>query len=238
MMAYVFDVDGTLTPSRGKMNKEFHDWFLNEFVPSNKVYLVTGSDYPKTVEQVGKEICESVEYVMNCSGNHIWRHGKEHMRSEWKLPEMMEEWLEAELANSTFPLRTGTHIEHRTGLCNFSIVGRGATMGERKLYKEFDESHEERSYIAKVFNENFVKHGVIAQVAGDTGIDIMEVGKDKAQVATFLYEENITFFGDKMEEGGNDWPLKKELDKKQGSQSVHVDSWEDTYECLKLMVYN
>ena len=79
MMSYVFDVDGTLTPSRGKMNKEFHDWFLNEFIPNNKVYLVTGSDYPKTVEQVGKQVCESVEYVMNCSGNHcgctLWQPG-------------------------------------------------------------------------------------------------------------------------------------------------------------------
>ena len=72
---FVFDVDGTLTPSRQKINSKFHDWFLN-FTNENYVYLVTGSDYPKTVEQLGKKLCENVERVYNCSGSDVWEKGK------------------------------------------------------------------------------------------------------------------------------------------------------------------
>ena len=74
MDRYVFDVDGTLTPSRGRMDEGFKRFFL-KFIKEPAVYLVTGSAYYKTVEQVTREVAESVEKVFNCSGNSIWRRG-------------------------------------------------------------------------------------------------------------------------------------------------------------------
>ena len=65
MNKFVFDVDGTLTLSRRKIDAVFQRWFL-EFCYDNNVYLVTGSDYPKTVEQVGTSIAENVKRVYNC----------------------------------------------------------------------------------------------------------------------------------------------------------------------------
>ena len=41
--AFIFDVDGTLTPSRQEMDKEFQKWFTG-FQEKNFPYLVTGSD--------------------------------------------------------------------------------------------------------------------------------------------------------------------------------------------------
>ena len=49
---FIFDVDGTLTPSRKQIDKEFAKFFLH-FCKTNYVYFVTGSDRDKTVEQVG-----------------------------------------------------------------------------------------------------------------------------------------------------------------------------------------
>jgi phosphomannomutase len=46
-MNFVFDVDGTLTPSRGQMDPEFKLWF-KLWIRHKPVYLVTGSDYAKT----------------------------------------------------------------------------------------------------------------------------------------------------------------------------------------------
>lgn len=43
---YVFDMDGTLTPSRQPMEKEFAKWF-KKFIDRNDAYLVTGSDLEK-----------------------------------------------------------------------------------------------------------------------------------------------------------------------------------------------
>ena len=49
---FIFDVDGTLTPSRGKIDPDFLQFMLY-FAGINDVYLVTGSDRDKTLEQVG-----------------------------------------------------------------------------------------------------------------------------------------------------------------------------------------
>jgi phosphomannomutase len=69
-IAYVFDVDGTLTPSRVRMNEEFRQEFL-AFQETNNTYLVTGSDYPKTLEQVGEEVISKAKLVFNCCGNEV-----------------------------------------------------------------------------------------------------------------------------------------------------------------------
>ena len=45
-MIYIFDIDGTLTPSRNPIDKEFKKQFIN-FCKYNKVWLVTGSDKDK-----------------------------------------------------------------------------------------------------------------------------------------------------------------------------------------------
>ena len=59
------------------------------------------------------------------------------------------------LEESNFPLRTGLHIEERVGMINFSVVGRNATVGERKLYVKYDKEHNERNVIADLFNKEF-----------------------------------------------------------------------------------
>ena len=50
---FIFDVDGTLTPSRGKIDPQFEEWF-KQFITLNTVCLVTGSDRLKTIEQIGE----------------------------------------------------------------------------------------------------------------------------------------------------------------------------------------
>ena len=50
MKKYIFDVDGTLTPSRKQIDEKFWVFFL-KFCCSNDVYLVTGSDRDTTVVQ-------------------------------------------------------------------------------------------------------------------------------------------------------------------------------------------
>ena len=47
-LEYIFDVDGTLTPSRGTIDPQFKKEFL-AFARTHNVYLVTGSDRPKTL---------------------------------------------------------------------------------------------------------------------------------------------------------------------------------------------
>ena len=48
---FIFDVDGTLTPSRRKMTKDFEKFF-SKWAEENTFYLVSGSDLEKMKEQV------------------------------------------------------------------------------------------------------------------------------------------------------------------------------------------
>ena len=54
MKKFIFDVDGTLTPSRKQMDIGFSSEFLI-FCCKYDTYFVTGSDKAKTVEQVGSD---------------------------------------------------------------------------------------------------------------------------------------------------------------------------------------
>jgi phosphomannomutase len=222
-MNYVFDVDGTLTPSREKINPEFHDFFL-KFCEKHTVYLVTGSDYEKTVEQLGEKICNAVEGVFNCSGNMLTRRGVVMYMNDFELLDTERIMLESHLRTSGFHVRTGNHIEKRIGCVNFSIVGRNATKVEREQYKEWDEATSERRKICDMLNSMFTRLECV--VGGETGIDIFLKGKDKSQIAKYVIP--FTFFGDKCEVGGNDHTIYLQAD-----HSHWVRDWQNTYQILK-----
>ena len=227
MNKFIFDVDGTLTPSRQKIDPEFEEFF-KAFIASNKVWLVTGSDYPKTLEQLGAEICESVVTVYNCSGNDVWHKGKRVNSKPFEAPEELYNLMNGWLQSSQFPLRCGNHIEERVGTINFSIVGRGAGSFSRREYVAWDTENRERETIAFQINSEFPD--ITATVGGETGIDIYRKGCDKSQILEdFNKNDKIFFFGDKMEPGGNDWPLAAKLNKQ---RCYNVKDWRDTMERL------
>jgi phosphomannomutase len=222
-MNFVFDVDGTLTPSRQCADNTFAKWFL-DFTKNNKVYLVSGSDYAKTLEQLGEDICNNVAGVYSCAGNALYVKGKELYSNSFDLTDDEYKFLETLLELSAYPERTGQHIEMRTGLCNFSIVGRGATYEQRQKYVRYDTAINERKNLAELINRQFPR--LEATVAGETGIDIYLCGKDKAQIADSV--SPFVFFGDKIEIGGNDYSIALRAKK-----FYRVDSWEDTFSILK-----
>ena len=220
-------MDGTLTPSRQVINPGFKVFFKT-FIQDNKVFLVTGSDYPKTVEQLGADICESVVTVYNCSGNDVWHRGKRVNSKPFEAPKELHDLMNGWLQGSPFPLRTGNHIEERVGTINFSIVGRNCTLQERKEYVAWDTENRERETIAFQINSEFPD--ITATVGGETGIDIYRKGCDKSQILEdFNKNDKIFFFGDKMNPGGNDWPLASKLNKQ---RCYNVKDWRDTWERL------
>lgn len=235
---FIFDVDGTLTPSRGIMDPEFKEFFL-DFMKREKCFLVTGSDYPKTVEQVGPEVTENVVCVYNCSGNDVFFKGKRVNCHDFNLPTDVRKFLEGYLQSSPFELRTGKHIEERRGLVNFSIVGRNATQEQRKAYVKHDQQFRERETIAYLINTQWPE--IAASVGGETGIDIHKRGADKSQILEdFNQDDEIHFFGDAMDPGGNDYPLYAALQYEHNShhrtRCYHIKDWQETYNYLKKMV--
>jgi phosphomannomutase len=222
-MNYVFDVDGTLTPSRDLIDSEFGSIFLN-FCKTHPVYIVTGSDYKKTEEQLGSDICYAVEGIFNCSGNVLTKRGIRIYQNIFVLTEQEREALEKETMISGFSVRTGNHIELRIGTVNFSIVGRNANKVQRQQYIEWDNATNERKIICQRLNSMFPRLDCV--VGGETGIDIFQKDKDKSQIAKYVYP--FTFFGDRCEVGGNDHTIYLLAD-----HAHWVANWENTYQILK-----
>lgn len=225
-MNYAFDVDGTLTPSRGQMVDDFKQWFL-KFCQSHNVYLITGSDYAKTQEQVGNDICCTTKAVYNCAGNAVYVNGLLTHKSDFKISDRLHNYLSDILHSHMYKIRTGNHIEQRIGLCNFSIVGRGANQKQRADYVAYDKTTSDRAMLVDLINSHFPE--VEATAGGETGVDIYQRGKDKSQVAEKITP--FTFFGDAIYPGGNDYTIAKLAEK-----YYHVSSWQETYKILKGLV--
>ena len=121
---YIFDVDGTLTPSRQKMDEDFSRFFLH-FCTMNSVYLVTGSDREKTLEQVGSLIYKTCKRVYNCSGSDVYVSSRNVYRDTWTLPILARQFLKQCVEEEDFNIRTGNHIEERPGMINYSLVAPG-----------------------------------------------------------------------------------------------------------------
>mgnify|MGYP001230551280 FL=1 len=226
MKKLIFDVDGTLTPSRGKIDPEFSPLFW-ELTKSEAVYLVTGSDRQKTIEQVTPEIYNSCKRVYNCSGSDVYEGGNNVYRDDWELPERVERFLQDELDFSQFPIRNGNHIEKRPGGVNFSILGRDPDPFKgRDEYIKWDKIHTERLFIAHRLRYQFPD--ITVALGGQTGVDIGPQGSDKSQILRdFSKDDEIHFFGDRMEAGGNDHSLGEAV-KEMGGYPHHVKDWEDT----------
>ena len=232
MKKFIFDVDGTLTPSREEIVHEFWSFFLI-FCRHNDVYLVTGSDREKTVEQLGLDICHTAKRLYNCSGSDVYEKDKNVYRDDWKLPKDVEMHLQDELVFSDFPLRNGNHIERRPGGVNFSILGRDPNpMKGRKEYISWDKIHGERDYIARRLVYNFPD--LTVALGGQTGIDIGPKGADKSQILRdFSKDDDIHFFGDRIEKGGNDHTLAMAIVDNMMGTAYNVEDWRETRTILE-----
>ena len=222
--AYIFDVDGTLTPSRQSMDSQFKEWFLL-FQNRLPVYLVTGSDFPKTLEQLGQEVVDRAQYIFNCCGNEV-RRTEILYKSSWKPSDSLLEELQLVLNETAFPIKTGNHIEIRTGMLNFSIVGRNADLSQRKEFFEYDQKTQTRESISQYLQARYPECGF--SIAGETGIDIYERDHHKGQIKKWIKEDRIIFFGDRTEPGGNDYEIARLSD------NVHqVEDWKETFAILR-----
>jgi phosphomannomutase len=227
--AYLFDIDGTLTLPRQRMDPEFAGFFI-QFAKDNIVYLSTGSDRPKALEQVGSEIMNACRGVFTCCGNEFWEGEKLVYEREFYPGIRLVNFLKDCVEKSSFPTKAGRHLEYRKGMLNFSVVGRNATREERASYSEWDAKHREREEIANTIIAKRERFGMIdVSVGGEISIDIYPVGRDKSQSVTTVRQLHglpIVFMGDKMKPNGNDYPAVKALI--EGDLACEVSSWQQT----------
>lgn len=243
---YLFDVDGTLTPAKACIDDNFRSIFL-KWMKNKEVYIVSGGSFVRIVDQLGDEIVNKTEGVFACMGNIFYRQ-VENINptgfNEWqivyenkfKAPPGLYRDLDTIVYNSHYDVKTRNHYEMRTGMVNFSIVGRNATDSQRKDYAAYDAEEQERAHIVEELKEKYPQLDFV--IGGAVSIDIFNIGNDKSQVIERYLEEalehnKIHFVGDRIPFPGNDYSLAIALQQHPNGATYEVESWQDTAKLLK-----
>ena len=236
---FIFDVDGTLTPSRLRMTEEFAKFF-DKWSSKNKYYLVTGSDLDKTKEQLPIAYIDRAEAIFTCCGNQMWRDDELIYNNKFTPPESLIEHLEEKIKYSKYYHRAGNHIEDRGSMLNFSVVGRDCTQEQREDYFKWDKQTNERKNISNDIKSTWTK--LDAVIGGQISIDIYPKGSDKSQVLDIIKQERLVepdeyiFIGDGIENGGNDYPLAELMDNTEMCDWYHTKGWKHTKEILESLI--
>ena len=220
MTNYIFDIDGTLTPSRLPIDKDFKKWFLN-WCKNKDVYFVTGSNKDKTIEQIGIDMWLAARRVYQACGNVVYQKGQLVRSDDFEPSHKLHGFLCELLEQSPWYGDYGNNIEKRIGLVNFSNIGRDCPQEKRE---EYFANEKERVSYAKAIMDKFPH--LEACVGGQISIDIYMRGKNKAQILNDISGYSV-FFGDGCEDG-NDAPLAERVDK-----AYQVSGWQETWDILK-----
>ena len=232
---FVADVDGTLTPARLPMTSEFAQFF-RKFVVHNVFYVVTGSDYAKTCEQIPQDILNSLAGVYTALGNVLYKKGKLVYSRDVQISDELLSDLEYFRSTTLYPGKLyENYIENRHGMLNFSVLGRNCPYSAREKYYAWDQIHHERAKIVSILSKKYSDYDFA--VGGNISIDVVKLGYGKNQVADQLHRQyptdDIIFFGDRICEGGNDYPLALRLRELGSNKIVPVESPDDVLKFLK-----
>ncbi len=236
MNIYVFDMDGTLTPARQPMQKDFCHRFL-PWLKTKIAYIAAGSNYEKLTEQLPPDVVSSFSGIFSSMGNVYHQKGTEIYRNEIKLDKEMLKALERFRKSTAYPKKLfSNYMELRPGMLNFSILGRNCPFSEREEYNKWDNIHHEREFISKEMNKNFPEYDF--SLGGKISIDIVQRGYGKEQIALYLRnkypQDKIIFIGDRVVEGGNDYTLALALRQMENTDVIAVETPEDVLKYLNI----
>lgn len=224
MTQFLFDVDGTLTNPREPINPDFSkffgEWVVKSQSDGNEVFLITGSDKTKTVEQISKPLYRLVDGVYQNCGNELFVRNSLIYQSKWAISAHLRLDLLILAERSPWFGKAEQNIEERVGMANFSTIGRSATPDQRKAYNLWDTATKERSKNADWLSRRYPN--LQFDIGGEISTDIYPKGKDKSQILKYMKHETV-FFGDKCGEGGNDHTISR-----RATKYHQVGGWKET----------
>jgi len=233
-----FDLDDTLAVTKSPISDQMVE-VLGNILDHFDVCIISGGKFEQFKNQVIDRLDISPMklrrmHMMPTCGTRYYRY--DETSKDWELQyaedlteEQKEKIVEA-LESSAKELGyweenpAGDIIEDRNSQITYSALGQQAT-AESKYAWDPDGSKKLklRNLVAEKLPD------LEARAGGTTSIDVTRLGIDKAYGMQKLIDaldisrEEILFFGDKLQEGGNDYPVKA-----MGIDSLEVDKWQDT----------
>jgi len=231
--AYLFDIDGTLTPPTQKMSGDFVYFFL-EWSKGKDFFLVGGSSYNSLICQLPSSVINRSKGVFSSMGNQLHIDGDLIYSNDWRPPTSLLSELLTWHSKSPYPNKKKKYLESRIGMINFAVAGRESNQRQRKEYFQWDELHRERETISHDLSKKFPKLDI--RVGGMISLDIQPKGKNKSQALNWVRNLNkynkILYFGDKGFEGGNDYDAKINIQKHKDGKFYDVKDCSDTKNIL------
>lgn len=246
-----FDLDGTLAPSKSPLPDRMSA-LLSRLLDRYQVCVMSGGKF----EQFETQLLNNLKatpvqlqklHLMPTCGTRYYRYQDDRWQKVYA-----EDFSPAQKAQIIKALNQGIDalgyrekqtwgeiIEDRGSQITFSALGQDIVshLGEEgvKLKEAWDpdakKKHELRSYVAKLIPEFEVR------VGGGTSVDITKPGIDKAYGIQKLLDllsiskKDIFFIGDRLEEGGNDYPVKA-----MGVDCIAIANWQETALAIEAII--
>lgn len=217
-LLFLFDVDGTLTMPRTNVEPEFEKFLYEKVKPRATIGIVGGSDLEKMFEQLnGRKILQQFDLIFPENGLVQIDRGEE-VGKQNIIEHLGEETLHRfinfvlrYLSELNVPFKRGTFIEFRNGMLNVCPIGRQCSREERNMFNKYDEEHHVRRDMIRVLQKEFADVDLTYVIGGQISFDVYPKGWDKTYSLRYIEKnynfKEIHFFGDKTEEGGNDYEI-------------------------------
>jgi len=208
----LFDVDMTLTPARQRMLPNMVECLRKVKDKGIKLGIVSGSDLSKIKEQVGDNFAASADFTFGENGLYAMKEGK-FLASKSIREELGEDTLKRfinfclkYMGELDIPKKRGTFIEYRTGMINVSPIGRNCSQEERDEFFEYDKTAKVRETFVETLRKEFHDANLTFSIGGQISFDVFPTGWDKSYCLQYVEKDfdEIHFFGDKTDKGGND----------------------------------
>lgn len=239
-----FDLDDTLTPSKSPVTPVMAQ-ALAELLALRPVCIITGG----RLEQITTQVTDRLDvddalrarlHLMPTCGTRYYRPEPGGLREVYAhdLPDEQRAHVRRVLEREAtrlglVPQRTwGEVVEDRGSQVTYSALGQQAPL-EHKMAWDPEGAKKEalRAAVAAALPDLEVHSG------GSTSVDVTRSGIDKAfgmrELArhTGLALEQLLFIGDRLDEGGNDYPVKA-----LGVPCAAVSGWPQTVDVVRELI--
>lgn len=234
-----FDLDDTLAITKSPISDRMSQ-LLVRLLEHYEVCVISGG----TFEQFQTQLLANLDtnhlllrklHLMPTCGTRYYRYNEqtENWKQEYaedlseeartKVATVLEE--EAKKLGLWLSNPAGDIIEDRGSQVTFSALGQKAKPEDK--YKWAEDHAEDKKLLHKNVSSRLPELEV--RLGGSTSIDITRPGIDKAYGMHKLLQEleiskdEVLFIGDRLEEGGNDYPVKA-----MGVDCIAIEKWEET----------
>jgi len=238
----VFDLDGTLAPSKSKVDGETLA-LLNDLLGILKVAVISGGAWQQFETQLLSDFPRdgrlgNLSLLPTCGTRFFayaegWRqiYAEDFTADEKaRIVRCLNQAIEA--AGFPVGMTWGELIEDRGSQITYSALGQKAPLEEKQ---KWDHDFAKRKKIKSILDTLIPEYSV--RLGGETSIDITKAGIDKAYGIGKLHEilkidlGEMIFIGDALFPGGNDYPAKQA-----GVQCIAVRGPDDTKRVIQTIV--